>query len=72
MVRILSISERFYRVDRSRSIDTGGTGLAIVKHILLRHQAELKITSQLGEGSRFSCVFPNFRAVMQPNIASLF
>jgi two-component system phosphate regulon sensor histidine kinase PhoR len=54
------LTERFYRVDSSRSIDTGGTGLglAIVKHVLLRHQAELQIESQPGEGSTFSCVFP--------------
>jgi two-component system phosphate regulon sensor histidine kinase PhoR len=54
------LTERFYRVDSSRSIDTGGTGLglAIVKHVLLRHQAELQIESQLGEGSTFSCIFP--------------
>lgn len=54
------LTERFYRVDNSRSIDTGGTGLglAIVKHVLLRHHAELKIESQLGEGSTFSCIFP--------------
>lgn len=59
------LTERFYRVDNSRSIETGGTGLglAIVKHILLRHQAELKIESSLGEGSTFSCIFPLSRAV---------
>lgn len=54
------LTERFYRVDQSRSSETGGTGLglAIVKHILLRHQAELRIRSQPGRGSLFSCVFP--------------
>jgi two-component system phosphate regulon sensor histidine kinase PhoR len=54
------LTERFYRVDKSRSIDTGGTGLglAIVKHILWRHQADLIINSNLGEGSVFSCQFP--------------
>jgi len=54
------ITERFYRVDASRSVASGGTGLglAIVKHVLLRHNAELKITSQLGKGSEFSCYFP--------------
>lgn len=57
------LTERFYRVDSSRSIETGGTGLglAIVKHILLRHDAELKISSQIGQGSQFSCVFPSER-----------
>lgn len=54
------LTERFYRVDKSRSMDTGGTGLglAIVKHVLLRHQAYLRVTSKPGEGSCFSCVFP--------------
>lgn len=54
------LTERFYRVDSSRTTATGGTGLglAIVKHILARHDAELDITSVVGEGSQFSCVFP--------------
>jgi two-component system phosphate regulon sensor histidine kinase PhoR len=54
------LTERFYRVDKSRSMDTGGTGLglAIVKHALLRHQATLHITSEPGRGSCFTCVFP--------------
>ena len=54
------LTERFYRVDRSRSRDTGGTGLglAIVKHALLRHQARLEIASEPGRGSVFSAVFP--------------
>ncbi len=57
------ITERFYRVDKGRSRESGGTGLglAIVKHILLRHQAELIVESQLGEGSTFTCVFPSAR-----------
>ena len=46
------LTERFYRVDRSRSRATGGTGLglAIVKHVLLRHQAELEIASRDRQG----------------------
>ena len=54
------LTERFYRVDRSRSRETGGTGLglAIVKHIAMRHQAKLEITSEEGKGSTFSLVFP--------------
>lgn len=54
------LTERFYRVDRSRSRETGGTGLglAIVKHIALRHQARLQIVSREGEGSTFTLVFP--------------
>jgi two-component system, OmpR family, phosphate regulon sensor histidine kinase PhoR len=57
------ITERFYRVDKSRSRDSGGTGLglAIVKHILTRHDAQLKIDSRLGYGSTFSIVWPNHR-----------
>jgi two-component system, OmpR family, phosphate regulon sensor histidine kinase PhoR len=54
------LTERFYRVDRSRSRETGGTGLglAIVKHIALRHQANLEITSLENQGSTFALVFP--------------
>ena len=54
------LTERFYRVDRSRSRATGGTGLglAIVKHVLLRHQASLDIGSELGVGSTFTVTLP--------------
>lgn len=54
------VTERFYRVDKSRSRETGGTGLglAIVKHVLFRHQAQLKIESELGKGSTFKIVLP--------------
>lgn len=57
------LTERFYRVDRSRSRETGGTGLglAIVKHVAQRHGAELRIESQLGRGSCFSIIFPAAR-----------
>ena len=57
------LTERFYRVDRSRSRDTGGTGLglAIVKHVVQRHGAELHVDSQLGKGSRFCIIFPASR-----------
>jgi two-component system phosphate regulon sensor histidine kinase PhoR len=57
------LTERFYRVDRSRSRATGGTGLglAIVKHVLLRHQAELAITSERGKGSAFAVRMPAAR-----------
>jgi two-component system phosphate regulon sensor histidine kinase PhoR len=59
------ITERFYRVDLSRSRDTGGTGLglAIVKHVALRHQAELRIESQIGQGSTFEIIFIKDRLV---------
>ena len=54
------LTERFYRVDRGRSRETGGTGLglAIVKHALARHQATLDIESTPGKGSRFTAKFP--------------
>jgi len=57
------LTERFYRIDRSRSRETGGTGLglAIVKHVTQRHAAELRIESQLGQGSCFSMTFPAAR-----------
>lgn len=59
------LTERFYRVDRSRSRGTGGTGLglAIVKHVLSRHQARLEIVSQFGKGSTFRAVFPPSRVI---------
>ena len=57
------LTERFYRVDRSRSRDTGGTGLglSIVKHVLARHQAGLDVQSEVGKGSRFTVRFPAAR-----------
>ena len=57
------LTERFYRVDKGRSRDSGGTGLglAIVKHVLLRHQARLEITSIEGQGSLFCAIFPEWR-----------
>jgi two-component system phosphate regulon sensor histidine kinase PhoR len=59
------LTERFYRVDRSRSRETGGTGLglAIVKHIAMRHQARLEVTSEEGKGSTFTLVFPARRTL---------
>ena len=64
------LTERFYRVDRSRSRETGGTGLglAIVKHVLTRHGARMEIQSTPGKGSTFSAVFPAQR-VQQPHAA---
>lgn len=54
------LTERFYRVDKSRDRATGGTGLglAIVKHVLQRHGARLEVQSQVGKGSTFTCHFP--------------
>ena len=59
------LTERFYRVDRSRSRDTGGTGLglAIVKHVLQRHDATLEVKSEEGRGSTFSVRFPAQRTM---------
>lgn len=59
------LTERFYRVDRSRSRETGGTGLglAIAKHALTRHQARLEIESTPGKGSTFSACFPARRLI---------
>ncbi|MCL2635157.1 MAG: phosphate regulon sensor histidine kinase PhoR [Betaproteobacteria bacterium] len=66
------LTERFYRVDRGRSRDAGGTGLglAIVKHSLNRHQAQLEITSQIGQGSCFTARFPASRVVLAASQAA--
>jgi two-component system phosphate regulon sensor histidine kinase PhoR len=57
------LTERFYRVDSSRSRETGGTGLglAIAKHVVQRHGGELDIQSEIGKGSTFRLVFPATR-----------
>jgi two-component system, OmpR family, phosphate regulon sensor histidine kinase PhoR len=57
------LTERFYRVDRSRSRESGGTGLglSIVKHVVQRHGGEVKISSEVGKGSRFSFTLPASR-----------
>lgn len=59
------LTERFYRVDRSRSRETGGTGLglAIAKHVMQRHGGELRIESELGRGSTFQLTFPHTRVL---------
>jgi len=61
------LTERFYRVDRGRSRETGGTGLglAIVKHVLTRHDASLDVESTPGQGSTFSAVFPEQRVLQR-------
>ncbi|WP_031363384.1 phosphate regulon sensor histidine kinase PhoR [Caballeronia sordidicola] len=66
------LTERFYRVDRSRSRDTGGTGLglAIVKHVLQRHLADLEVKSEEGRGSTFSVKFSAARTSMRKSIAA--
>ncbi|MDO3721133.1 phosphate regulon sensor histidine kinase PhoR [Marinobacter sp. chi1] len=64
-IHIPRLTERFYRADPSRHLDTGGTGLglAIVKHVLLNHDGKLDIRSRIGEGSEFICHFPADRLV---------
>ncbi len=54
------LTERFYRIDKSRSRERGGTGLglAIVKHVLANHDGQLVIDSKVGEGSIFQCDLP--------------
>lgn len=63
------LTERFYRIDRSRSRETGGTGLglAIVKHVAQRHGAHLVIESKLGHGARFCITFPAARLHATPH-----
>lgn len=67
------LTERFYRVDAGRSRQRGGTGLglAIVKHVLNRHAAQLRIESELGKGSVFSCDFPASAIVAPPTLSNL-
>jgi two-component system phosphate regulon sensor histidine kinase PhoR len=60
------LTERFFRVDKGRARESGGTGLglAIVKHVLARHDAEMIIKSQPGQGSEFRCHFPPERIIV--------
>jgi two-component system phosphate regulon sensor histidine kinase PhoR len=64
------LTERFYRVDGSRSRDTGGTGLglSIVKHVMQRHGGEIDVDSELGRGSSFRLVFPGARVRSVPAV----
>ena len=64
------LTERFFRVDKGRSRDDGGIGLglAIVKHVLARHDADLIVSSEAGQGSEFRCHFPLERIVIAPPI----
>jgi two-component system phosphate regulon sensor histidine kinase PhoR len=65
------LTERFYRVDKSRSQATGGTGLglAIVKHVAVSHEAKLFVDSEAGKGSCFRLVFPNDRVSVRSDSA---
>jgi two-component system, OmpR family, phosphate regulon sensor histidine kinase PhoR len=66
------LTERFYRVDTSRSRETGGTGLglSIVKHVVQRHGGELQISSTLGKGSTFCFTLPEYRVRFKKNIVA--
>ena len=68
---ISRLTERFYRVDKSRSRETQGTGLglAIVKHVLLRHGGTLQIKSEAGKGSTFIVCLP--KSAIVPKQAEL-
>gem|GEM_PF-6812 len=64
------LTERFFRIDADRSRNTGGTGLglSIVKHVCIRHQAQIEITSQIGKGSQFKITFPQERLFLKKKI----
>lgn len=68
---IARLTERFYRVDKSRSRETGGTGLglAIVKHVLLRHDGHLDVQSEVGGGSTFTAALPPARLTVADSAA---
>jgi two-component system phosphate regulon sensor histidine kinase PhoR len=68
--QIPRLTERFFRVDRGRAREDGGVGLglAIVKHVLGRHDGDLTVTSEIGQGSEFCCHFPASRVVVDSPI----
>jgi len=61
------LTERFYRVDNSRVRNTQSTGLglAIVKHICLKHSARFEVDSEIGKGTTFKIIFPQFRTTLK-------
>ena len=63
---IQRVTERFYRVDKGRSREKGGTGLglAIAKHVMVQHEAELKISSEPGGGTSVKCHLPSHRVIV--------
>jgi two-component system phosphate regulon sensor histidine kinase PhoR len=65
------LTERFYRVDGSRSRETGGTGLglSIVKHVLQRHGGQLQVDSEPGKGSKFKLILPAARVRRMGDVA---
>jgi len=71
-IHIPRLTERFYRVEDSRSSATGGTGLglAIVKHVAATHGARLQIESKVGKGSAFTLVFPQRSQAVEPSHAA--
>lgn len=68
--QIPRLTERFFRVHRGRAREDGGVGLglAIVKHVLVRHDGELSVSSEPGEGSEFRCRFPAERVLLEPPV----
>jgi two-component system phosphate regulon sensor histidine kinase PhoR len=66
------LTERFYRVDGSRSRETGGTGLglSIVKHVVQRHGGEVDISSEVGKGATFKLVLPALRVRRRAGVSA--
>jgi two-component system sensor histidine kinase SenX3 len=65
------VFERFYRVDKARSRETGGSGLglSIVRHVMANHGGQVGVTSVEGEGSTFTLRLPAAVPSSRPDIA---